>query len=67
MSFYRALEEKKRAMAVAEEQRRRKALEDRRKAQLEATARFRSAMFRVKSNPRAKQNPMDNIESRSFT
>ena len=54
-------------MAVAEEQRRRKALEDRRKAQLEATARFRSAMSRVKSNPRAKHKPMDNIESRSFT
>ena len=63
----RALEEKKRAMAVAEEQRRRKALKDRRKAQLEATARFRSAMSRVKSNPRVKHKPMDNIESRSFT
>lgn len=59
----RALEEKKRAMAVAEEQRRRKALEERRKAQHEATARFKSAICRVKSNPRAKHKPMDNIES----
>ena len=67
MYYCRALEEKKRAMAVAEEQRRRKALEDRRKAQLEATARFRSAICRVKSNPKARHKPMDNVESRPFT
>ena len=53
-------------MAVAEEERRRKALEDRRKAQHEATARFKSAICRIKStsNPRTKHKPMDNIESK---
>ena len=63
MVLCRALEEKKRAMAIAEEQRRRKALEDRRKAQHEATARFKSAICRIKSNPRAKRRPMDDVES----
>lgn len=50
-------------MAIAEEQRRRKALDERRKAQHEATARFKSAICRIKSNPRAKHKPVDNIES----
>ena len=60
----RALEEKKRAMAVAEEQRRQKALEERRKAQHEATARFKSAIVRMKSNPtRPKNKPGENLES----
>ena len=51
-------------MAIAEEQRRRKALEERRKAQHEATARFKSAICRIKSNPKAaKHKPMDDVES----
>lgn len=44
----RAMEDKKRAMAEAEEQRRRKALEDRRQSQQQATDRFRSAVGRIK-------------------
>ena len=63
----RALEEKKRAMGIAEEQRRRKALDERRKAQHEATARFKSAICRIKSNPKAKHKPGDNIESMPTT
>ena len=52
-------------MAIAEEQRRRKALEERRKAQHEATARFKSAICRIKSNPKAaaKHKPLDDVES----
>jgi hypothetical protein len=42
----RALEQKKLAMAKAEEDRRRKALEERHKQQQEATDRFRSAIYR---------------------
>lgn len=43
----RALEQKKLAMAKAEEDRRRKALEERHKQQQEATDRFRSAIYRT--------------------
>lgn len=42
----RALEQKKVAMAQAEEERRKRALEERRKVQQEATDRFRSAIYR---------------------
>lgn len=44
------MEEKKRSMAKAEDERRRKALEDRRQSQQQATDRFRSAMDRIKSS-----------------
>ena len=42
------MEEKKRAMAEAEEKRRKKALEDRRQSQQQATERFRLAVNRIK-------------------
>lgn len=45
----KALEDRKRAMAVAEEERRRKALEERRKAQREATNRFKTAMSKMRT------------------
>ncbi len=43
-------------MAIAEDQRRRKALEDRRREQKEATERFRSAISRLRTTTKA-QNP----------
>lgn len=44
------MEDKKRAMIEAEEERRKKALEDRRRCQQQATDRFRSAIGRMKSS-----------------
>ena len=51
LSILRTLEQKKRAMVQAEEERRRKALEDRKKVQVEATQKFKSAINRLKSMP----------------
>ena len=48
-SLFRALEEKKLAMARAEEERRRKALEERHMKQQEATNKFRNATYRFKT------------------
>ena len=49
----RALEEKKQAMARAEEERRKRTLEERRRQQMEAVARFRTAHpTRHRSSPK---------------
>ena len=49
-SVSRALEKKKRDMALAEEERRRKALEERRQAQKEATDRCKLAISRLRGS-----------------
>ena len=62
----RALEEKKRAMALAEEERRKRALEERRRAQKEATERFKSAISRLRSassKPKRGKGEEMNLES----
>ena len=50
---HRALEQKKRAMAQAEEDRRRKALDERRQTQREATERCKMAITRMKGLSRS--------------
>ena len=52
LSAPRALEQKKRAMAQAEEERRRRALEERRQTQREATERCKMAISRLRSSSR---------------
>ena len=49
-------------MAVAEEERRKRALEDRRKAQQDATEKFKMAISRLRSvsKPQQSQNPSRN-------
>ena len=62
--MYRALEQKKHAMALAEEERRKKALEERRRAQQEATERFKSAIGRLRSASKsASKGGEMNVES----
>lgn len=51
------MEEKKRAMAVAEDERRKRALEERRRAQQEATERFKTAICRLKTTSKGPSAP----------
>lgn len=52
-------------MVVAEEQRRKKALEERREAQRMAARRFRSALGRVKSSTKAQGKVIRNCSSQT--
>ena len=61
---FRALEQKKRAMELAEEERRQRALEERRQTQREATERCKMAISRLRissrtSNPRHRDVPVE--------
>ena len=53
-------------MAIAEEDRRRKALEDRRESQKEATKRFKSALGRIRATSKGQVQPISKDRTTSI-